>query len=106
MTGTRELTPGGAQYPKWIPCLACHKSLEAHIDKKCPFDSTNFSPDENTIELILGEIRMADEKRLDAEEAEFGKRPRNIKTHHDSIQQYLEAYEVVRATLIGSFRNE
>lgn len=102
----KELSPGGPHYPKWIPCVACRKSLEYHIGKTCPFDSTEFSPDENTIELILGELRMADRKRQEEEEAAHGSKPRNVTTRDYAETRYLEAYEVVKDTLSGRIRNE
>lgn len=102
----RQLTTGGDWYPKWIPCTACHRSLEYHIGKKCPFDSTEFRPDENTIEMILGEMRIADRARLDAEEAEHGAKPRNVATLEDSIRRYFMAYEVVVDTLLGKLNIE
>lgn len=100
------LSPGGDLYPKWIPCTACHKSLEYHIDLKCPFDSTVFRPDENTVELILGEMRIADRKRLEEEEAATGQRPRNVSTLEDSIRRYFLAYEVVVDTMLGRLNIE
>ena len=34
-----------ARYPPdWIPCSGCLKPLAAHVEWKCPFDSTEFSP--------------------------------------------------------------
>jgi len=31
--------------PGWVPCTTCLKPWEAHVDRKCPFDATTFSPD-------------------------------------------------------------
>jgi len=106
----RQLSTGGDWYPKWIPCTACHKSLEYHIDKKCPFDSTEFRPDEDTIALILGEMRLQDRK-LQAEEDgwNYGKDPNMpVKrvTLEDSIRRYFLAYEVVVDTLVGKLNIE
>lgn len=105
-----QLSPGGTGFPKWIPCTACHQSLEYHIDKKCPFDSTEFRPDENTIELILGELRIADRKRQVDEDAwYYGKdHSRTIEhvTLNDSIRRYFLAYEVVVDTLVGKIHFE
>ena len=30
--------------PGWIPCSSCLKPLAAHVGMKCPFDSTEFRP--------------------------------------------------------------
>jgi hypothetical protein len=102
----RQLSPGGPEFPKWIPCTACSQPLEYHIDKKCPFEATEFRPDEDTIVMILGEMRLADQKRLDAEEAAMGQRPRNVSTLEDSTRRYLLAFEVVVDTLVGRIRHE
>ncbi len=98
----RQLSTGGDWYPKWIPCTACHKSLEYHIDKKCPFDSTEFRPDEDTIVMILGEMRAAEHTR---QEVTWGGKPEEV-TLESSIRRYFLAYEVVVDTLIGKLNIE
>lgn len=88
----RRLNPLGNPYPKWIPCLICRQALEHHIDKKCPFDSTEFSPGEEAIDMILAEMKIIDRLHLDQTESHHGTFPRNVITQSVAAERYLAAH--------------
>lgn len=96
---SRQLSSGGPEFPSWIPCTACRQSLKYHIDKKCPFDSTDFRPDETTIELILGEMSYADRKRqADIDSWNYSKdlnAPVKTFSYDEAVRRYFLAFEVV-----------
>jgi hypothetical protein len=95
----RQLSPGGPVFPSWIPCTACRQPLKYHIDKKCPFDSTDFRPNETTIELILGEMSYADRKRqADIDSWNYSKdlnAPVKTFSYDEAVRHYFMAFEVV-----------
>ena len=48
--------------PVWIPCTACHHERQFHVDKKCPFDSTEFRPSDDVVALIMGELEYLNQQ--------------------------------------------
>jgi len=91
----RQLSSNGTWYPKWIPCLACLKPLGHHMGKACPFDTTEFSPDEETIDLILAELHRAGILQREQTAASHGMLPRNVTTPWMAAERYLLAHDVV-----------
>lgn len=91
----RRLSKNGTWYPKWIPCLTCGKPLDHHIGRTCPFDPTEFSPDEETIVLILEQMQVTSRLHLDQLEAVHGMRPRNVVTLSMDTERYLAAHAVL-----------
>jgi hypothetical protein len=43
--------------PDWVPCQHCGKDFAMHIDRHCPFDSTEFGPDDKTVLATLYAVR-------------------------------------------------
>lgn len=103
------LSKDGNLYPGWIPCTACRQSLKYHIDLKCPFDSTTFRPGQDTVDMILGELRLAEEKLRTPDDWDVITNPGGVlrtRTLEGSIRRYFLAYEVVVDTLLGKLNIE
>jgi hypothetical protein len=83
-------------FPSWIPCTSCSQPLKYHTDKKCPFDSTEFRPDETTVEMILGEMRYA--------EATSPSRGDDTWLLAVVTRRYLQAFEVVVDKLVDHIK--
>lgn len=60
--------------PEWVPCLVCRKPLSVHFDMKCPFDSTEFRPEDPKLILsalyemrrIKADLSPAAKKRINS----------------------------------------
>lgn len=82
--------------PVWIPCTACNHERQFHVDRKCPFDSTEFRPSDDTVQLILGEMDFADEEHRTQYVLPKGAIPLHVRKF-----RYLLAFERVVETLTG-----
>lgn len=43
--------------PEWVPCGNCGEDFQHHVDRKCPFESTEFGPDDKEVLAILYTVR-------------------------------------------------
>ena len=83
--------------PVWIPCTACNQERRFHVDKKCPFDSTEFRPSDDTVELILGEMEYINHQYDgNGESLPPGAIPLAVRK-----RRYLQAFEIVIDTMAG-----
>ena len=64
--------------PVWIPCTACHHERQFHVDKKCPFDSTEFRPSDDVVALIMGELEYLNSEISTSPSPGFSPRGRGI----------------------------
>lgn len=83
--------------PTWIPCTTCHYERQFHVDKKCPFDSTEFRPSDDVVDLILGEMEYLNEQyEGKGYSLPLGAIPLAVRK-----RRYLKAFEIVVDTMVG-----
>jgi hypothetical protein len=78
--------------PEWVPCLVCRKPLSVHFSMKCPFDSTEFSPqDPKLILSALYEMRRIKAEWSDATKKHVGVlRPADDDLYRRGLERVLE----------------
>lgn len=83
--------------PGWIPCTACNHERQFHVDRKCPFDSTEFRPSDDMVYLILGELEYINHQHEGkGYSLPIGSIPLEVRK-----RRYFRAFEIVVDTMVG-----
>jgi len=53
--------------PEWVPCENCGKDFQHHIDRKCPFEPTEFGPDDKEVWRYFITVRRKTGRRTKQE---------------------------------------